>query len=83
VRISEARWKAAQSVESSVWDGDQGGQDRNEQHAEWFDQYLAVNRTSLGRLLEIGSGPFSQTKTILSRVKGKPDKEASGRARRA
>ena len=68
VRITRERWKQAQSVESAVWNGNAGGDDRNEQHAEWFDQYRAVNGSSLGRVLEIGSGPFTQTKTILGKI---------------
>ena len=73
VRITRERWKQAQSVESSVWDGNGGGDDRNEQHAEWFDQYRSVNGSSLGRVLEIGSGPFTQTKTVLGKILARGD----------
>jgi SAM-dependent methyltransferase len=68
VSITRERWAQAQSVEASVWDGNQGGDDRNEQHAGWFDQYRSVNGSSLGRVLEVGSGPFTQTKTILGKM---------------
>lgn len=67
VTISNTRWAQAQSVESSVWDGNAGGEDRNEQHAGWFEHYNALN-SSLGRVLEIGSGPFTQTKTVISKI---------------
>lgn len=70
VAITEGRWKQAQSVEASVWDGNSGGEDRNEQHARWFDHYNALrpHAQRLGRVLEIGSGPFTQTKTVLGKL---------------
>ena len=70
VSISDWRWKQAQSVEASVWDGSSGGSDRNEQHAGWFDHYRALRpyANRLGRVLEIGSGPFTQTKTVLGKL---------------
>ena len=71
VAISRERWQQAQSVESSVWNGNDGGDDRNEQHADWFDQYKVVNGSMLGRVLEIGSGPFTQTKTVLGKISGR------------
>jgi SAM-dependent methyltransferase len=73
VSISRERWKQAQSVESSVWNGNGGGDDRNEQHAGWFNEYKSVNGSSLGRVLEVGSGPFTQTKTILSKIISRGD----------
>jgi SAM-dependent methyltransferase len=76
VRITHERWKQAQSVESSVWNGNEGGDDRNEQHAGWFDQYKSVNGSSLGRMLEIGSGPFTQTKTIIGKMTGSVNVES-------
>jgi SAM-dependent methyltransferase len=68
-RISQERWQYAQVNEFSVWDGNNGGNDRNEQHAEWFDHYGVVNGSKLGMILEIGSGPFTQTKTILDNIR--------------
>lgn len=70
IEITRERWQQAQSVESSVWNGNAEGLDRNEQHAEWFNQYRALIPFTerLGRVLEIGSGPFTQTKTILQRL---------------
>lgn len=68
VRISHERWRQAQQEESFVWDGKDWGNDRNEEHARWFDNYRAVNGSSLGRILELGCGPFTQTKTILEKV---------------
>ena len=70
VAISPDRWKRAQSVESGVWDGNTGGEDRNQQHAVWFGRYAAVNASELGRVLELGCGPFTQTKTILEHLSG-------------
>ncbi len=70
VEITDSRWKQAQTVESSVWHGNNDGQDRNEQHAAWFDSYHALvpHAHSLGKVLEIGSGPFTQTKTIIEKL---------------
>lgn len=76
VQISHERWHQAQVVESSVWDGSTDGNDRNEQHAGWFDQYRAVNGSTLGRILEVGCGPFTQTKTILEKIMGRRDELA-------
>ena len=71
VRITRTRWQAAQSVESSVWHRYPGSEDRNAQHSAWFGHYQAVDGRALGRILEIGSGPFTQTKTVLERVGGR------------
>ena len=68
VSITHSRWRAAQSVESSVWHEFQGNEDRNEQHSSWFGHYQTVDGRGLGRLLEIGSGPFTQTKTVLEKI---------------
>jgi SAM-dependent methyltransferase len=70
VEITQRRWKQAQAEESSVWNGNTGGEDRNEQHAGWFNGYRALLPYAhrLGRVLEVGSGPFTQTKTILQRL---------------
>jgi len=70
VEITKSRWRQAQAVESSVWHGSSDGQDRNEQHAAWFDGYKHVKpyASRLGRMLEIGSGPFTQTKTVLEKL---------------
>lgn len=75
-RITQTRWLAAQAVESGVWHGNQGGEDRNEQHAGWFDQYRSVNGSALGRMLEIGCGPFTQTQTLLRKVQPPPQEHA-------
>ena len=39
VEISGARWRQAQRGEAAVWDGNAGGEDRNEQHSAWFGHY--------------------------------------------
>ena len=43
VRITQTPWRAAQSVESSVWRDFQGNEDRNAQHYEWFGFYQNVD----------------------------------------
>lgn len=72
--ISAERWKQAQSVESTVWDGSASGADRNEQHAVWFDHYKAVHGHLLGKILEVGSGPFTQTKTVIEKIQGRGER---------
>jgi SAM-dependent methyltransferase len=71
VRITQTRWQAAQSVESSVWRYFQGEEDRNDQHSYWFELYLAVDGKKMGHVLEIGSGPFTETKTVLDTVRSR------------
>ena len=75
VRVDRERWLQAQSGEAITWHlhGNPDGQslDRDEQHAVWFDQYNTINGTQLGRILEIGSGPFTQTKTVLNKIQGR------------
>ena len=68
VRIDLQRWKMAQSGEATVWDGTDAVDDRNEQHAVWFDQFKAVKGILLGRILEIGAGPFTQTENMLKKI---------------
>ena len=67
-KITHDRWQQAQVVESSVWNGNTVGDDGSDQHAFWFDEYRALDGLLLGRILEIGSGPFTQVKTLLTKV---------------
>ena len=69
-KISNSRWATANAAEAAVWNGDTSGSDRSEQHSEWFDQYnsLIPFREQLGRILEVGAGPYTQSKTILEKL---------------
>lgn len=65
--VDKDRWDAAQRFERQGWmkawahDSD----DRSSEHYQLFDQYKSVP-INLGNILEVGCGPFTQTKTILS-----------------
>ena len=68
MRVDERRWKFAQLWEASLWSAAPASQttDRNAHHALQFDQYRALP-DALGHVLEIGSGPYTQTQSLLLR----------------
>ena len=68
MRVDERRWKFAQLWEASLWSVAPASQttDRNAHHALQFDQYRALP-DALGHVLEIGSGPYTQTQSLLLR----------------
>jgi len=67
IQVDRNRWEAAQKFERQGWmnawasDSD----DRSREHHQLFDGYNAVP-PNLGNILEVGCGPFTQTRTILS-----------------
>lgn len=66
VSVDERRWHASQQWEAALWAGSPAGQttDRNEHHARLFGGYRALP-DALGRVVELGSGPYTQLQTIL------------------
>ena len=62
--VSCERWFGAQKTEQITWDTRDTDVDRNQAHAVSFNNYDVVPST-VGHVLEIGSGPFTQSKTIL------------------
>ena len=68
-RISMDLWKAAQKGEKALWASSGVDDDRGAENEEGFDGYRALKGQKLGRLLEVGSGPFTQTKTILAAIR--------------
>lgn len=68
VQVPSSVWSFASDKEHAMWKGFDTDKDRDAEHVEGFGGYKKVPR-NLGRLLEIGAGPFSQTKTILSTLK--------------
>ena len=60
----DSRWTQAQLAEFTFWNESSTETDRNDRHADGFNKY-SVLPNNLGRVLEIGSGPFTQLKTIL------------------
>ena len=68
VQVPPSIWSFASDTEHSRWKVFGGDQDRDAEHVEGFGGYKKVPR-NLGKLIEIGAGPFSQTKTMLSTLK--------------
>lgn len=67
IKIDEGRWKKAQEYELDTWlrHARDAKSDRDIEHAELFDNYKVLPK-NLGDVLEIGCGPFTQTRYILS-----------------
>lgn len=65
VKVSEARWQQAQKFESEGWltHWRNAVDDRNDEHKRGFNGYIGVPQ-NLGKVIEIGCGPFTQLKTI-------------------
>lgn len=63
-----ALWQQAQIVESRLWAGITGIEnDRAEEHWRAFDSFLSLSpqRRHLGKVIEVGAGPWTQLKGIL------------------
>lgn len=58
--VSMERWLLAQTEEASLWANTADSDDGSMHHAAGFDNYKLV--TSLGKYIEVGCGPFTQTK---------------------
>lgn len=65
-KVDHQRWKDAQKFESEGWlhHWRTASSDRNDIHRDGFDGYKDVPQ-DLGRVLEIGCGPFTQLQTIM------------------
>lgn len=66
---SKDRWQTAQKAEKSLWltDGAFWSSDRNESHFEGFDGYSALSGRKFKTSLEVGCGPFTNTRLIAER----------------
>ena len=66
--VSAERWATAQRYEAACWlDRDRGAShDRENEHAIRFDGYRHVAGRNFARAIELGCGPFTQTRCILS-----------------
>lgn len=66
IRVDEKRWREAQQWEAAMWAEAPAAQttDRNDHHAAQFDRYAALP-ASLGHVVELGCGPYTQLQTIL------------------
>jgi SAM-dependent methyltransferase len=65
-QVDEQRWQQAQRYEFDTWmrHGLANSSDRHDEHLQIFDNYRVLP-PNLGDLLEIGCGPFTQTRTIV------------------
>ena len=63
-QVSCARWFGAQKTEQVTWDTRDTDVDRNTAHAKSFGFYKTLPK-HLGHVVELGAGPFTQSKTIL------------------
>lgn len=66
-KVTDERWKEAQKYERDTWMvyANTASTDRNNEHYQNFEGYACLP-DNLGKLIEIGCGPFTQTKTIIA-----------------
>ena len=65
-RINHDLWQAAQEGEAAIWADSVAADDRSEEIVEGFGGYKNVaDNVPLGKLLEVGSGPYTQTKALM------------------
>lgn len=63
-------WKAAQVAEAKAWNGHTGSAyDVSTEHIEGFEKYSILNGFYLGDVIEVGAGPWTQTRAILDSIK--------------
>lgn len=67
--VPESLWKTAQQKEAELWKSLGGGgnpkHDRAVEHWRGFDNFNCIPGTSLGRVIEVGAGPWTQLKGLL------------------
>ena len=59
-------WKTSLSAENTLWAKNAGKSDRGPEHTEGFGGYAALKGRDLGRLIEIGAGPWTQTREMMN-----------------
>lgn len=71
-RINHELWQAAQNGEAAIWVDSVAADDRSEEIVEGFGGYQSVaDNVPLGKLLEVGSGPYTQTKALIDTLRRK------------
>jgi hypothetical protein len=66
-RVGEDRWREAQRYERKTWmEGVAAMSDRNEEHEACYGGYLALNGKKFKSAIELGCGPFTNLRKILS-----------------
>ncbi len=67
VKVDHDRWLEAQRYERRTWmEGIAAMSDRNEDHEESFNHYQALDGKSFASAIELGCGPFTNMRKILS-----------------
>jgi len=62
--VPMSRWDLANKQEADLWAGSGGSNDRSDDHIRGFKQYKDVP-VDLGDMIEIGSGPYTQSRAML------------------
>lgn len=66
-KVGEERWKEAQRYERKTWmEGVAAMSDRNEEHEACYGGYLAIKGKKFDSAIELGCGPFTNLRKILS-----------------
>ena len=67
IKVDQERWKEAQRYERRTWmEGVAAMSDRNEEHESCFGAYRALAGKHFGSAIELGCGPFTNMRKILS-----------------
>lgn len=66
--IPKTIWYAAQEQEGAVWKGVGGNNDRAPEHITAFNKYQDVASRQLGDVIEVGSGPWTQSRFLFKTV---------------
>ncbi len=66
VKVTAERWEKAQECEKNHWlkKGIRSANDRNDYHFEQFDKYKVIKNRTFRSMLEIGCGPFTNSRII-------------------
>lgn len=70
IKVPISRWSEAQFYEEKTWmtNGIKENDDRNYEHLERFDNYNSVNFSNIKSFIELGCGPFTNTRLIIDRL---------------
>ena len=69
VTVEASRWALAQKFEAETWRQlGHRGQDRDETHLRNYDNYVGLLPRRFERVLEVGCGPWTQSRTVLKKT---------------
>jgi SAM-dependent methyltransferase len=71
VSVNEERWKEAQEYERKIWMEDLKfeNDDNNKRIRDKFNDYSILNGKKFDRVIELGCGPFTNLRYVLSHIK--------------